>query len=120
MHTQIFHNPRCSKSRETLALIRAAGIEPTVVEYLRTPPDAQRLGELIRAAGLGVREVLRTDEAEYARLGLDDATLADQTMLAAMVAHPALIQRPLVVSERGVRLCRPPERVLEILPAKSY
>lgn len=116
MQTVIFHNPRCSKSRETLGLIRAAGIEPIIVDYLDNPPAVRHLGELIREAGLSVRAMLRTDGAEFRQLGLDDPALTDDALLEAMVAHPALIERPLVSTPRGVRLCRPPERVLEILP----
>lgn len=115
--TVIYHNPRCSKSRETLELLRAAGVEPTVVEYLRDPPTAKRLRELIEAAGLEVRDALRTDGALYEEFGLADPERPDKELLAAMASHPALIQRPFVVTPLGVRLCRPPERVREILPS---
>lgn len=115
--TVIYHNPRCSKSRETLELLRAAGVEPTIVEYLRDPPTAKRLREMIEAAGLEVRDALRTDGALYEELGLADPERSDKELLAAMASHPALIQRPFVVTPLGVRLCRPPERVREILPS---
>jgi arsenate reductase len=113
--TLIYHNPRCSKSRETLALIRGAGVEPTIVEYLNDPPTAKRLRELIKAAGVTVREALRSDGPLYAELGLDDPALSDKALIEAMVANPSLIQRPFVVTGAGVRLCRPPELVREIL-----
>ena len=113
----IFHNPRCGTSRNTLALIRNAGIEPTVVPYLETPPSRQALVRLIAASGLPVREVLRSKEAVCAELGLDDPARTDDELIDAMVAHPVLINRPIVVTELGTRLCRPSERVLDILPA---
>lgn len=113
----IFHNPRCGTSRNTLALIRNAGIEPTVVPYLETPPTRQALVRLIAASGLPVREVLRSKEAMCAELGLDDPARTDDELIDAMVAHPVLINRPIVVTELGTRLCRPSELVLDILPA---
>ncbi|WNH48363.1 MULTISPECIES: arsenate reductase (glutaredoxin) [Stenotrophomonas] len=116
MNAVIYHNPRCGTSRNTLALIRHAGIEPQVVDYLRTPPTRQKLAELIAAAGLQVRDAIRSKEAPYAALGLADAALSDEALLDAMVANPILIQRPLVQTGLGTRLARPSEVVLEILP----
>ncbi|MFL6675260.1 MAG: arsenate reductase (glutaredoxin) [Massilia sp.] len=115
MDITIYHNGRCGTSRNTLAAIREAGIEPNVVDYLATPPSREQLRQLIAAAGLTVREAMRTKEAVYAELKLDDPGLSDQALLDAMVAHPILINRPFVVTPKGVRLCRPMERVQEIL-----
>ena len=113
----IYHNPACGTSRNTLALIRNAGIEPEVIEYLRDPPTRARLLELISATGLTVRQVLRDKNAPpYEELKLSDPSLTDEQLLDAMMLHPILINRPLVVTDKGVRLCRPAERVLEILP----
>ena len=117
MDVIIYHNPDCGTSRNTLALIRNAGIEPVVIEYLRHPPDRQRLAEMISAAGLSVREALREKGTPYAELGLDAPALGDEQLLDAMMAHPVLINRPFVVTPLGTRLCRPSELVLEILPA---
>lgn len=116
MNAIIYHNPRCGTSRNTLALIRHAGIEPEVIEYLLAPPNRARLVELIAAAGLSVRGAIRAKEKQYLELGLDDASLNDDALLDAMLAHPILIQRPLVQTELGTRMCRPSEVVLEILP----
>jgi len=116
MHVEIWHNPACGTSRNTLALIRHAGIEPVVVEYLRTPPDKARLAAAIVAAGLSVREAIRRKGTPYLELGLDDPALADDVLLEAMVAEPVLINRPFVFTDRGVRLSRPSEVVMEILP----
>lgn len=116
MHATIYHNPACGTSRNTLALIRHAGIEPTVIEYLQHPPTRERLVELITAAGLGVRETLRQKGTPYAELGLDDPSLTEDQLLDAMLAHPVLINRPFVTTSQGTRLCRPSEVVLEILP----
>lgn len=113
----IFHNPRCGTSRNTLALIRNAGIEPTVIAYLETPPTREQLVQLIAASGLSVRDVMRSKEALCAELGLNDATRTDDELVDAMLAHPVLINRPIVVTELGTRLCRPSELVLDILPA---
>ena len=113
----IYHNPDCGTSRNTLALIRNAGIEPVVIEYLRQPPDRQRLAEMISAAGLSVREALREKGTPYTELGLNAPALGDEQLLDAMMAHPVLINRPFVVTPLGTRLCRPSELVLEILPA---
>ena len=112
----IFHNPRCGTSRNTLALIRNAGIEPTVVAYLETPPTREQLLALIAASGLSVRDVMRSKEALCAELGLNDAARTDAELVDAMLAHPVLINRPIVVTELGTRLCRPSELVLDILP----
>lgn len=116
MKAVIYHNPKCGTSRNTLALIRHAGIEPEVIEYLVTPPSRTRLVELINAAGLSVRGAIRQKETQYLELGLDDASLSDDVLLDAMLAHPILIQRPWVQTDLGTRLCRPSEVVLEILP----
>jgi arsenate reductase len=112
----IYHNPACGTSRNTLALIRNSGVEPTVVEYLKTPPSHEQLADLIRRMGVPVREVLRRKGTPYAELGLDDPSLTDDQLLDAMMAHPILINRPIVVTPLGVRLCRPSEAVIDILP----
>ena len=112
----IYHNPACGTSRNTLAVIRNAGIEPHVVEYLKTPPSCALLVELVNRAGITPRDLLREKGTPYAELGLGDASLTDDALLDAMIAHPVLINRPLVVSPLGVRLCRPSEAVLELLP----
>lgn len=112
----IFHNPRCGTSRNTLALIRHTGVEPEVVLYLETPPSRDRLMQLIAASGLGVREVMRAKEPLCEELGLNDPARSDEDLIDAMVAHPVLINRPLVVTPLGTRLCRPSELVLDILP----
>jgi arsenate reductase (glutaredoxin) len=111
----IYHNPGCGTSRNTLAVIRNAGVEPEVIEYLHNPPTRARLLELIAASGLTVRQVLREKAPPYEELKLSDSALTDTQLLDAMMLHPILINRPLVVTEKGVRLCRPAERVLEIL-----
>jgi arsenate reductase len=112
----IYHNPACGTSRNTLALIRNAGIEPTVIEYLYTPPAREQLVALIAAAGLSVREALREKGTPFHELGLGDPALSDEQLLDAMMAHPILINRPFVVTSLGTRLCRPSELVLDILP----
>jgi arsenate reductase len=112
----IYHNPACGTSRNTLAMIRNAGIEPHVIEYLKTPPARALLEQLILRAGLTPRMLLREKGTPYAELKLDNPELTDDDILDAMMAHPILINRPLVVSPLGVRLCRPSERVLDILP----
>jgi len=109
----VYHNPRCSTSRKTLDLLRENGIEPTVVEYLKTPPSRAELAELISAAGIGVRAAVRTGEAVYAELNLAGAS--DDELLDAMAANPILIQRPFVVTDNGTRLARPIDAVREIL-----
>ena len=113
----IYHNPACGTSRNTLELIRNAGIEPTVIEYLRDPPSREQLSAMISAAGLTVRQALREKGTPFQELGLSDPSLSDAQLLDAMMTHPILINRPFVVTPQGVRLCRPSEVVLEILPA---
>ncbi|MET0372674.1 MAG: arsenate reductase (glutaredoxin) [Rhizorhabdus sp.] len=113
----IYHNPACGTSRNTLAMIRNAGIEPHVVEYLKTPPSRALLVELIDRAGMTPRELLREKGTPYAELGLGDTSLSDEALIDAMMAHPILINRPLVVSPLGVKLCRPSEAVLDLLPS---
>ncbi len=112
----IYYNPACGTSRNTLALIRNSGVEPTVIEYLKTPPARDELADLIRRMGIAVRAVLREKGTPFAELGLDDPALSDDQLLDAMMAHPILINRPIVVTPLGVRLCRPSEAVLDILP----
>lgn len=119
MTVTIYHNPDCGTSRNALAMIRNAGIEPTVIEYLKTPPDRQELKDIIGRAGLTVREAIREKGTPYAELGLDDMSLTDEQLLDAMEAHPILINRPFVVTDLGVRLSRPSEVVLDILPASQ-
>lgn len=119
MDVIIYHNPDCGTSRNTLAMIRNAGIEPHVIEYLKTPPNRARLEDFISRAGLSVREALREKGTPYAELGLGDPALSDDALLDAMMAHPILINRPFVVSPLGVRLCRPSERVLDLLPQQQ-
>ncbi|GAA3277689.1 arsenate reductase (glutaredoxin) [Sphingomonas yabuuchiae] len=113
----IYHNPACGTSRNVLGLIRNAGIEPHVIEYLKTPPSRALLVELIDRAGITPRELLREKGTPFVELGLGDASLSDDALVDAMMAHPVLINRPLVVSPIGVRLCRPSEAVLDLLPA---
>jgi arsenate reductase (glutaredoxin) len=122
MSVTIFHNPKCGTSRNTLALIRNAGVEPTVIEYLQDPPSRDALAKMIRDAGLTVRQAMRDKEGRVAELGLADPSLTDDQLLDAMVKHPILINRPFVVTERGTRLCRPSELVLDILaqPQRGY
>jgi arsenate reductase len=112
----IYHNPECGTSRNTLALIRNAGIEPTIIEYLKTPPARETLIDLIARAGLTVRDAIRVKGTPYLDLGLDDPALSNDALLDAMLAHPILINRPFVVTAWGVRLSRPSEAVLDILP----
>ena len=112
----IYHNPDCATSRNTTGLIRSAGIEPHVIEYLKTPPSRIMLSLLIARMGIPVRSLLREKDTPFRALGLDDQGLSDDQLLDAMEAHPILINRPIVVSPRGVRLCRPSERVLDVLP----
>ena len=111
----IYHNPKCGTSRNTLALIRNAGIEPQVIEYLKTPPDRATLVDLISRAGLSVRDAIRQKESAYQALGLNDESLSDAALIDAMLENPILINRPFVVTAAGVRLCRPSELVLDIL-----
>ncbi len=112
----IYHNSECGTSRNTLAMIRNAGIEPHVIEYLKTPPSRALLIELVDRAGITPRDLLREKGTPYAELGLGDTTLSDAALVDAMMAHPVLINRPLVVSSLGVKLCRPSEAVLDLLP----
>ena len=119
MNVTIYHNPNCGTSRNTLAMIRNAGIEPQIIEYLETPPDRETLKDLIARAGLAVRAALREKGTPYSALGLADVSLSDEQLLDAMMEHPILINRPLVVTPLGVRLCRPSEVVLDILPAEQ-
>lgn len=116
MSITIYHNPACGTSRNTLALIRNTGDEPTVIEYLKTPPDRATLKGLIAAMGIGTRALLRRKGTPYDELGLDDPKWTDEQLVDFMLEHPILIERPIVVTPLGVRLCRPSERVLEILP----
>ena len=115
----IYHNPECGTSRNTLAMIRNAGIEPHVVDYLKTPPARALLVQLIARAGMTPRALLREKNTPFAALGLDDPALSDDALIDAMMAHPILINRPLVVSPLGVKLCRPSEAVLDLLPTRQ-
>lgn len=112
----IYHNPACGTSRNTMGLIRNAGVEPHIIEYVKTPPTRTMLATLIARMGVPARSVIREKEALYADLGLADPMLGDDALIDAMVAHPVLINRPIVASPRGVRLCRPSEEVLDLLP----
>ncbi|VIO67992.1 Arsenate reductase [Bradyrhizobium ivorense] len=116
MDVIIYHNPDCGTSRNTLAIIRHAGIEPHVVEYLKTPPARAMLQQLVARMGIAVRDLLREKGTPYAELGLANTVLTDDELFDAMLAHPILINRPIVVTPNGVRLCRPSETVLELLP----
>ncbi|HEY6817573.1 MAG TPA: arsenate reductase (glutaredoxin) [Croceibacterium sp.] len=115
MGVTIYHNPLCGTSRNTLAMIREAGIEPRIVEYLKRPPSRDELAELVARMGVSARAVLRAKEKLVAELGLDDPATGDDALLDAMAAHPVLIERPIVISDKGVRLCRPAETVREVL-----
>jgi len=119
MNVTIYHNPECGTSRNTLGLIRNAGIEPTVIEYLKNPPNRATLVDLIEQAGLSVREALREKGTPFAELGLDNPATTDKQLIDAMLAHPILINRPFVVTPTGVRLCRPSEVALDILQARQ-
>lgn len=116
MTVTIYHNPACGTSRNVLGLIRNSGEEPTVIEYLKTPPSREELADLIRRMGVPVRDVLRCKGTPYDELGLGAPSLTDDQLLDAMMQHPILINRPIVVTPLGVRLCRPSETVLDILP----
>jgi arsenate reductase len=122
MSVTIYHNPDCGTSRNTLAMIRASGEEPTVIEYLKTPPNRERLVQLIAAMGLTPRELLREKGTPYAELGLGDPALTGEQIVDAMLAHPILINRPIVETPKGTRLCRPSEAVLDLLdnPVTSF
>jgi arsenate reductase len=111
----IYHNPACGTSRNTLAMIRASGTEPEVIEYLKTPPSRERLLELITLMGCNARDILREKGTPYLELGLNDLSLSEDALIDAMMQHPVLINRPIVVTSKGVRLCRPSELVLSIL-----
>jgi arsenate reductase len=119
MDIVIYHNPVCGTSRNVLGLIRDAGVEPHVIEYVKSPPSRDLLVQLMARAGLTPRELLRSKEAAYAELGLDDPQLSDDQLIDAMIANPILINRPLVVTPSAVRLCRPSETVLGILPTQQ-
>ncbi|KQW20644.1 arsenate reductase [Afipia sp. Root123D2] len=116
MSITIYHNPECGTSRNTLAMIRQSGAEPVVIEYLKTPPAREKLIELIDKMGLPVRSLLREKDIPHAELGLADLTWSDDSLIDFMLAHPILINRPIVVSAKGVKLCRPSETVLDLLP----
>jgi arsenate reductase (glutaredoxin) len=116
MDVVIYHNPACGTSRNTLALIRHVGIEPRVIEYLKTPPDRAEVRDLATRAGVPLRALLREKGTPFAELGLDDPSLDDDRLLDAIEAHPVLLNRPIVVTSRGARLCRPSEAVLDLLP----
>lgn len=115
----IYHNPECGTSRNTLALIRNSGVEPAIVLYLETPPTRETLKKLIAEMGISVRALLRQNTEPYQQLGLADQQLSDDTLLDAMLAYPLLINRPIVVTPLGTRLCRPSEQVLDILPDRQ-
>lgn len=115
MPVTIYHNPACGTSRNTLEMIRASGEDPVVIEYLKTPPDRETLKDLIARMGVPVRSVLREKGTPYAELGLGDPKWTDDELLDAMMRHPILINRPIVVTDKGVRLCRPSEAVLDLL-----
>jgi arsenate reductase len=114
----IYHNPACATSRKVLGMIRGAGIEPRVVEYLKTPPSREELLDLLRRMGMTPRQLLRRRGTPYGELGLDDPARSDEALIDAILAHPILMERPVVVGPRGVRLCRPPERVQDVLAAR--
>lgn len=116
MTITIYHNPGCGTSRNTLAMIRQSGEEPDIIEYLETPPSRETLIDLIARSGLSVRDAMRKKEAPYAELGLDNPATSDDQLIDAMLEHPILINRPFVVTKKGVRQCRPSEKVLDILP----
>ena len=122
MSVTIYHNPSCGTSRNTLAMIRQSGEEPEIIEYLKTPPDRARLLELTRAMGISVRELLREKGTPYAELGLADPKWSDDELIDFMMAHPILINRPIVVTAKGTKICRPSETVLELLdqPLSSF
>ncbi|MGD9021897.1 MAG: arsenate reductase (glutaredoxin) [Lysobacterales bacterium] len=115
MKVQILHNPRCSKSRATLQLLRDNGVEPAILEYLQTPPGADELASILQKLGMQPRELMRTGQAEYKAMGLDDPELSDEQLIAAMLEAPILIERPIVLANDKAAIGRPPESVLEIL-----
>jgi arsenate reductase len=114
----IYHNPACTTSRKVLGMIRDAGVQPRVVEYLKTPPNRTELLDLLRRMDMKPRELLRRRGTPYDALGLGDAAKTDDALIDAILAHPILMERPVVVGPRGVRLCRPPDRVQDVLPAR--
>ena len=114
----IYHNPACTTSRKVLGMIRDTGVEPRVVEYLKTPPSRTELLDLLRRMSMTPRQLLRRRGTPFSELGLDDPARPDESLIDAILAHPILMERPVVVGPRGVRLCRPPERVQEVLPAR--
>lgn len=115
MRLTLYHNPRCSKSRQTLSLLQQRGLHPEIVEYLRNPPTRKRLREILRMLGLRPRDLMRRNEAAYRENNLDDDTLTDDELISAMIDHPILIERPIVLANGKAALGRPPEKVLEIL-----
>ena len=115
MSVTIYHNPACGTSRNTLAMIRQSGVEPVVIEYLKTPPSRERLVELIKAMGISARALLREKGTPYRDLGLDDPRWTDNELIDQMLAHPILINRPIVVTPKGARLCRPSQAVIDLL-----
>jgi arsenate reductase len=115
MNVTIYHNPACGTSRNTLAMIRATGTEPVIIDYLKTPPTRDELRAIVQRMGIPLRDVLRQKGTPYAELGLDNLSLSDEALLDAIEAHPILINRPIVVTSKGVRLCRPSEQVLDLL-----
>jgi arsenate reductase len=115
MSVTIYHNPACGTSRNTLAMIRQSGVEPVVIEYLKTPPSRETLVELVKALGISVRALLREKGTPYKELGLDDPKWSDDELIDQMLAHPILINRPIVVTPKGTRLCRPSEAVIDLL-----
>jgi arsenate reductase len=117
MNVTIYHNPACGTSRNTLAMIRATGTEPTIIEYLKTPPTRDELRDLVQRMRVKLRDILRQKGTPYTELGLEDPALSDDALLDAIEAHPILINRPIVVTAKGVRLCRPSEQVLDLLDA---
>ena len=116
----IYHNPACGTSRNVLGMIRNSGVEPTVIAYLDTPPDPEKLRSLLAAMDIPVRELLRSKESIYAELALDDPTLTDEQLIDAIVAHPILMNRPVVVTPLGTKLCRPSETLLDLLPEPQH
>lgn len=116
MSMTIYHNPKCGTSRNTLEMIRKSGVEPQVIEYLKTPPSREELVDLIKRTGLPVRDILRQKGTPYDELGLGEDRWTDDQLIDFMMEYPILINRPIVVSEKGVRLCRPSEKVLDLLP----
>lgn len=115
MPVTIYHNPACGTSRNTLAMIRASGVEPTVIEYLKTPPTREKLQEIISKTGGNIHALIREKGTPYAELGLDNSHLSEEALLDAMLQHPILINRPIVETSKGIKLCRPSELVLDIL-----